>query len=695
MSVFVLEIGFEEMPARFLGPLAAELENSLHLCLAREMIQYKSIEVYSTPRRLCVHVGSMSRLQDSRQEIVTGPPEAVAFDDNKNLTRAGLGFARSQQVDAADLFVHKTQKGRYLAAKKTLGGRPSIAVLPDVSSEIIRGLNFPKKMRWADGFSFGRPIRWILAMLDDSLVSFNISDVQSGKHTYGHRVLGPGPFELAHAQDYPYVLEQKGRVVLNPEKRMEMIKAGNNELVLEKQGKVVQNEDLVRETSNLVEFPVSVLGGFDERYLELPREVLLTSMETHQKSFGVEGDDNTLRPYFLTVINNNPEDIDLVRKGWERVLKARLEDAMFFWNSDKSVSFKTWHDKLERVVFLASLGSMADKARRLEKIAGFICDQLGMDSRETVCRAALICKCDLVSEMVGEFPDLQGVMGGIYAGLAGYSQEVVHGVYEHYLPLGPESAVPGSMAGAIVAISDKVDNLTGCFGLNMIPTGTADPYALRRQALGIIRIILEHGLDLDLPKIISFCKVAYTNARWKQDLYKLEQSLMQFFAARLKSYWQGMGHDGKIIDAVIQSGCDNMLTAQKKLSALLSFSQLPDFEAAVLTFKRIDNIVRKQGHESGAQLPEGFDPHLLEDKYEIRLAGLIDEVLSAWDMKWAQGEFESLFSLLNSLRPQVDDFFDNVMVMCEDKRLRQNRLGMLHVLSKKLRTLADFSALQV
>ncbi len=695
MSDFVLEIGFEEMPARFLASLTRELKDSLEVCLQREMIDYDSITSYSTPRRLCAYVHSAAQVQNTRQEMVTGPPASMAFDQENRLTKAGLGFARSQQVGEDDLFRHQTEKGQYLAVKKTVGGMPATDVLPMVCLEIISKLSFPKKMRWADKFTFGRPIRWILAMFDHKVIPFTVSDVQSGPITYGHRVLGPGPFELSAASDYFQVMKEKGKVILSPEKRMDMIRSGSADLASEVGGTIVENESLVLETSNLVEYPGPVLGNFDQKYLDLPKEVLLTSMETHQKSFGVAGADKGLMPCFVTVINNDPLDLELVRKGWERVLKARLEDAMFFWNTDRAVSIEARQKKLDRVVFLKALGSMGDKARRLEKIAGYICDELDVKNKKAVSQAALMCKTDLVSEMVGEFAGLQGIMGGIYAGLAGYEDEISRAIYEHYLPHGPESGLPETIAGAIVSMADKSDNLAGCFGLNMAPTGATDPYALRRQALGLIRIILEHRFELDLQKLFDFCFNAYSGAKWKQDTYLAGETLIQFISARLKAYWQGKGYDGKIVEAVIQAGCADILAAEKRLAALIRFSRHPDFEAAVLTFKRIDNIIRKQGREEGTELSKQYASGLLQDDYETALARQIDEVLSDWDEKWAKGDFDALFDRLHGLRPVVDDFFDNVMVMCDDERLRLNRLNMLNILSDRLGTLADFSALQV
>ncbi|WP_028574450.1 glycine--tRNA ligase subunit beta [Desulfonatronovibrio hydrogenovorans] len=695
MSDFVLEIGFEEMPARFLPVLTRNLKVSFMALLDREMIKYQKVESYSTPRRLSVHAYAVSAVQEKKEELVTGPPVSIAFDAQNSLTKAGIGFARSQQVDVSDLFRHPTEKGEYLAVKKIIGGKKTLKVLPDICAQAVNGLVFPKKMRWADSFTFGRPIRWILALFDDQPVDFSISDIQSGSVTFGHRVLGPGPWEVGHASEYFDILSGQGKVVLDPEKRKEMISTDTAGLAAEIGGNVVENQGLIKETSYLVEFPKVVLGGYDRKYLELPREVLLTSMETHQKSFGLADEAGNLLPYFLTVINNDPLDLDLVRKGWERVLKARLEDAMFFWNADRAITAEERLKMLDRVVFLASLGTMGDKSRRLEKISGFICDDLGESRKADIRKAALICKSDLVSEMVGEFPDLQGIMGGIYSSLEGYGQDISKAVYDHYLPLGPDSPLPSDIAGAIVSLADKADNLTGCFGLNLIPTGAADPYALRRQALGMIRIILDQGLDIDLRKLFHFCSRSYSGVKWKLDLYQAQESLLQFMSARLKSLWQGRGVDGKIVDAVIQAGSENILVAEKRLDSLLRFSTHPDFEAAVLTFKRIDNIVRKQGREDGVELQDDFNPELLQDAQEVALGRHIQEVVKDWDEQWNRKEFDLLFARLHELRPLIDDFFDGVMVMCDDQNLRQNRLNMLNTLSKRLGSLADFSALQV
>ncbi len=695
MPEFILETGFEEMPARFLPGLTKEMKELTEACLKQERIGFESIESFATPRRLCVNVKGIQNRQQCSEELITGPPAAIAFDKNNNLTKAGQGFIRSQQVSSDQVFRHSTSRGEYLAVRKTLGGRETSEVLPKICTEVIKSLSFPKKMRWADHFTFGRPIRWILALLDQTRISFQISDVCSGVSTWGHRVLGPGPFEISSAEEYFSTLNEKGGIVLSQEDRKQIIRSRGTELCSEINGRLIVNDRLLDETASLTEYPNPVLGGFHEKYLQLPREVLLTSMETHQKSFGLEDEQGRLLPYFLTVINNRPEDLNLVRKGWERVLKARLEDARFFWEADKAETMEQRRSRLDRVVFLGPLGSMGDKSLRIEKISRYICRHYRAEAENSAAQAGLLCKADLVSEMVGEFADLQGIMGGIYASLEGYSQEVSRAIREHYLPTGHESPVPESISGAVVSVADKADTLTGCFGLNNIPTGAADPYALRRQCLGIIRIVLEHGLDFDLGDLFTYCFSLYDGVKWNLEPDQVRDELLGFTAARLKAYWQNQGFEGRVIDAVIHAGCSNVLMAGKRLEALADFAAHPDFESAVLTFKRIDNIIRKQGQSLDEKLPDIYDPALFESNYEKNLAREIDHLVSGWDRQWEAADFKALFAGLHVLRPVVDEFFDNVMVMCQERELRLNRLAMLNILAQKLAGLADFSALQV
>ena len=695
MARFVLEIGVEEMPARFLSSLAKELKDLFFQKLQDTKIQFSDVSSYATPRRLVVYINDLAPFQDEEEQVIIGPPVKIALDENNKPTRAGSGFARSQGVDIEDTFVLDTDKGQYLAVRKKIGGAATYDILPEICVQVISALTFPKKMRWAGDFTFGRPIRWLLALMDDKEVKFQVADLESGQLTYGHRVMGPGPFTVNSARDYFQIIESQGRVVLDFENRKKIIREQGDKLATEVNGQVAWKSTLLDQVANLVEYPEPVLGRFDPEYLELPQEVLLTSMETHQKSFGLRDENGRLLPYFLTIINIDPEDLDLVRKGWERVLKARLEDARFFWEADCRTPLKVWLDELEKVIFLAPLGSMGDKSRRLQRLAAHLAGLIFPDMEKDLARAGRLAKTDLVSEMVGEFPDLQGIMGGIYARLKGESEAVSRAVSEHYLPAGQDSPIPQSKEGALLAIADKIDTMVGCFGLKMIPTGAADPYALRRQALGVIRIILGHDLFLSLSELIDYTFAGYENVEWKISFEELKQELLNFFGQRLKAYWTGQGYATRVVDAVLGAGFDNIKIAFVRLKALADFSQKSYFEQAVLTFKRADNIIRKQGEKLGEKFTGDFNFSLLEEPAEKNLAEKIGDLVQVWEKLWLDQDFAGLFELLLELRPVVDEFFDHVMVMCEDKDLRLNRLNLLFALTSRLSKLADFSALQV
>ncbi len=702
MAEFILEIGIEEMPARFVPKLAKELAASFESLLAEAMVDYEAIDTYATPRRLTAHATGISEIQRKEEETVSGPPVRIAYDADGNLTKAGLGFIKTQGLSESDIFKLETDKGEYLAANKVVGGGKTADILPAICIKSVESMTFPKKMRWGGyDFAFGRPVRWLMALLDDAVIEFSVENLTSGRLSYGHRVMGPGPWTIDKAGDYFSIMEDKAKVILDPERRKEIVVAEANRLAKEVGGGIVWKESLLEEVANLVEWPVPILGDFDNMYLEVPREVLLTSMQSHQKSFGVQKADGSLLPHFLTTLNIEPVDVALVKKGWERVLKARLEDARFFWESDCKIDFQTWLDKLENVVFFGPLGSMGDKTRRLEKLCTRLVETVG-EAKGVVPgefaqfgQAGRLSKADLVSDMVIEFDSLQGVMGGIYADRAGKGGIVSKALYEQYLPAGPETPVPASLGGALLSMSDKVDTLVGCFGLGKVPTGANDPFALRRCALGICRIIMEHGLELDLKKLLTWAQEAYSGVKWKLGGEESLEKLQGFFANRLRALFTGKGFETKVVDAALGAGFNDVRTLEKRIEALAEFSREEDFELAVLTFKRAANIIRKQGDEAGQELTGSFEEEIFEDDNEKALAAKLDETAPTFEELWENDDFVGLFGLLRELRPSVDGFFDNVMVMCEDQAVRLNRLNLLKSLVDRLSRLADFNALQV
>lgn len=695
MSTFVLEIGTEELPARFLAGLEKELAERFTLGLEEAGYGVARLDTCATPRRAVVIVEGLDDVQPAKEEVVMGPPARIAFDASGNPTKAAEGFARTLGVDVASLSTRQTEKGDYLAGVKKTGGVPTVDVLASLCPSIIAALPFAKRMRWGSGdFAYARPIRWIVALLDEAVVPFEIANVVSGRITQGHRVLGPGPFTLGTAADYVSTITQQGAVQLKAADRRRYIVEEGNRLAEAAQGQIIWVDGLLDEVQGLVECPVPLLGDIEPSFLELPREVLLTSMQSHQKSFGVEDGQGQLLPYFLTVLNIRPKDLSVVKKGWERVLRARLEDGRFFWKTDLEATFDEWLDALDAVTFLAPLGSMGEKTRRISSLCRWLAEKAGQDPEEAA-RAGRLSKADLVSAMVGEFDTLQGIMGGIYARKKGESEAVATALAEQYLPSGPDSPVPATELGSILSIADKADTLVGCFGLGMVPTGAADPYALRRCALGITRIMLERGSRFDVKELFEEAQKLYGERKWKLAPQEALAKLNDFFIARVKNYFLTQGRETLLVEAVTAVEPDKVWAVGQRLAALENLSRQSDFPLAAQTFKRVSNIIRKQGKEAGVPLTGVWNPSLLQESAEKDLADRLETLFADFETAWGTDDFDALFSMLGAVRPAIDALFDKVMVMCEDADLRANRLNMLKALTLRMDRLADFSALQL
>lgn len=697
MPHFLFEIGFEEMPARFLAGLTEEARTLFTEALAQAKLGCETVAAFATPRRLVVSIPDLAAGSPQEEEVVTGPPERVGYDASGNPTPAASGFAKGQGADVADVFLVETEKGRYLALRKTVGGETAMDLLPAICLEVVRKFSFPKRMRWgAREFAFGRPVHWFVALLDDAVVPFALDDITSGRETRGHRIMGPGPFSIPTARDYFSIIRDQGKVVLDAKERESMVRSQAEKLAGEAGGTAVINPALLAEVTGLTEHPVVLLGRLDPKFLEVPRQVLITSMETHQKSFAVEDAKGGLLPVFLTTLGLVPTEPELVRRGWQRVLTARLEDARFFWEADLGTTPETWQKKLESVVFLAGLGSMRDKGRRLERLCGVVAEMAGKpEIMLEASQAGGLAKVDLVSEMVGEFAELQGIMGGIYMGRKGQSPTVSQAIGEQYLPAGPESPVPASLAGAILSLADKADTLAGCFGLDMAPTGAADPYALRRAALGICRIVIEHGLRFDLTELLQAAIDGYGDVKFKVDRTHILAKLLDFFGQRLRAYFTGRGFDTLVVEAAAGASFTDIAALSERVAALATFAAKPDFGQAVLTFKRAANIIRKQGVGAGVPLSGAIKPELLEEQAEKDLAAACQDIFPRYDALFDDGNYAAVLDMLYELRPSVDAFFDNVMVMCDDMDVRLNRLNLLKALVDRLGRVADFAALQV
>lgn len=695
MATFVLEIGSEEVPSRFLPTEEQELEARFTAALKENALEHGRIRALSTPRRAILVVEDLNPVQTEREEVVAGPPARVAYEADGKPTKALEGFVRTNGCALDDVFRQETPKGEYVAVRKRIGGAAAGDLLATICPAVITALPFAKRMRWgANHVAYARPLRWIVALLDSEVVPFEVGPVVSGRETCGHRIHGRGPFSVAHASDLLPLLADKGGITPLPADRRAAIISGGDAQAAAAGGKVLWKDSLLREVEGLTEHPVPLLGDFDASYLEVPREVLLTSMESHQKSFGVEGPDGALLPHFLTVLNLTPEDMGLVKRGWERVLRARLEDARFFWHADLRATFDSWLEKLDHVIFIGRLGSMGEKTRRLESLCRHLAETVadGKVTPDDAARAGRLSKADLVSGMVGEFDTLQGIMGGIYAERKGESPVVAQALREQYLPAGPETPLPASLGGALLSLADKADTLAGCFGLGMIPTGAADPNGLRRCAIGILRIVLEYGLTLDLRSLFARALELYGDRPWKLAPNEAVDKLLDFMAGRLRNYWQGQGEDTLLVEATLGAGSEDIRDAGLRLAALAAFSREAGYAEAVQTFKRVANIVRKQ---AGDDLRDQWDDALLQEEAEKNLAAVLRDLLPRLDTLRGTGDYAAALKTLLEVRPAVDAFFDGVMVMCDDDALRRNRLAMLNALGSRFARLADFAALQM
>ena len=702
MPTFILEIGTEELPSRFLADAEKELATRLQAGFEEHGLTYEGVTVTSTPRRLVYYVNNMAETAIFKEEVIMGPPMKAAYDVGGRPTRAAEGFAKTHNVTLEDTFTVDTDKGAYLAVRKNTGGEKAADLLPAICAAVVGSLPFPKRMRWgASEFTFARPLRWVLCLLGSQPITFTVGPVTSGNQTYGHRVHGAGPFVVPTAADYFGVMKDQGHVVVEGQERLQRIQNDGTRLAKEKGGVVLWKQSLLQEVQGLCEHPVPILGAFDPAFLEVPREVLLTSMESHQKSFGLENSDGRLLPYFLTVLNIDPQELSLVQKGWERVLRARLEDARFFWKTDLAAGFEPWLHALDSVIFLAPLGSMGEKTRRVSRLCQWLAENVASTTPgfvvapEDAARAGRLSKADLVSEMVKEFDTLQGIMGGIYAARAGEHEAVAGALAEQYLPAGPESPVPASACGALLSMADKADTLAGCFGLSMIPSGTADPYGLRRAALGIARIIKEKGLRLDVRVLLQKALENYSDVQWKLPADQALARLEEFFTQRLKHYFIAAGYNTLFVDSCLLAGSHDVCAVARRVEALAAESQKPDFEATVLTFKRMANITRKQAQEGGTPLTGEYKASLFAEAAEKRLAEEFERIIPEFDALWAKDDYAGLFGLILPLRPFVDAFFTDVMVMCEDEAVRTNRLNLITAIVQRLGKLADFSALQM
>lgn len=679
----IIEIGTEEIPARMAPDGMRMMEAGFRKGLKAAELEPEGLKTYVTPRRLTLHVPALPVAQADKVEEKRGPAEQAAYGPDGAPTKAAEGFARSVGLTVDQLGRLETPKGNYLFARKEVKGRPLTEFLPGVLLETIQGLRFPRSMRWAgEDVVFVRPIQWIVAIFDWEVIPLTYGDVTTGRTTQGHRFHGGGPFEVTEFSKYVTDLEANG-VTLDPAIRTQRIREGLAALEAETGLTVVPDEGLMREVTHLVEHPTVLRGGMDEKYLELPREALITSMRNHQKYFAVEGPGGKLAPVFGVVANTTTRDPSVVAKGNERVLRARLEDGMFFLLDDRKKTLEEFLPGLEGQLFMTGLGTMAEKSDRISQLASALAGEVAPELQGKARRAGALCKADLATAMVYEFAELQGIMGREYARYHGEPEAVALGIFEHYLPKGADDDLPSSEVGALVAVADRLDTLAGTFGLGLIPTSTKDPYALRRAALGMLRILIDRKWDLPLDRLYGMALECH-GKDFTESKDALVKKLTEFTATRLKVHLSS-AHATELVDAAMAPGSDVVPDVVRRVEAIEALRGRPDYEPLIIAFKRVLNITRKQSVETAV------NPDLFQEKQEGVLWTAFSDVTSQVDTACDAGDFPGALELLTSLKPVIDTYFDDVMVMCDDDALRANRLATMAAIGGRFLKIADFT----
>ncbi|MHB8057115.1 MAG: glycine--tRNA ligase subunit beta [Desulfuromonadaceae bacterium] len=677
-----LEIGCEEIPAGFIPRATAEMKAIITRELAIARLSFSEIKTLATPRRLALVVKGIPAVQPDAEVSATGPSLKAAYDPSGKPTKAAEGFARGQGVDVADLQTITTDKGDYLFVSKQVTGRPTYEILTELLPGLVANIPFKKSMRWGDGdVRFARPIHWIVALFDGTVVPFSFGTIESGKLSRGHRFMANTTFPVSSFAGYLDECERHF-VIPDPEKRKEIIRRETHRVAAVAGGHLLPDEELLEQVTYLVEYPSAVHGTFSSEFLKVPKEVLITSMRSHQRYFSIIDANGGLLPGFITINNTLTEDPSVVVKGNERVLRARLSDARFFFEEDKKVRLDERVESLKKVVYQQKLGTSFEKMERFRSLAEGLAERLNPAVKTHASRAAWLCKADLVSGMVGEFPEVQGIMGREYALLEGESSTVANAIAEHYLPTQAGGELPASDCGAFVSIADKLDTICGCFGVGLIPTGAADPYALRRATIGIIAIILDKGYRLSLRELTDQ-SLELLSAKLTRPKEQVASDVMEFFRARFINL---LGNQFAVdaVDAAIAAGFDDLVDVKARITALAEFKTHPDFEPLAVAFKRVGNIIK-----AGIDTP--VDPSLFQDTAERTLYEAIQEVKSSADELISSGAWLEALTVIATLRGPVDIFFDKVMVMAEEQQVRSNRLALLTSIARLVGKVADFS----
>lgn len=679
-KTLLLEIGTEEVPAHVMPGILSQLKENAAKTFEELRIEYKNIKTLGTPRRSALLVEGLAEQQADLSKENRGPAVNIAFDADGNPTKAAQGFARGQGVKPEELV---TKDGYVYAMVHEKGGQ-TVDLLGDTLKGLVDGLNFPNNMHWADlDYKFIRPLRWLVALYGQDVIDFEVANVKSGRTSRGHRFLSEGDFEIANAEDYVEAC-RKASIIVDQNERCEMIRQQIAEVAAANGGQAEVNEDLLEEVLYLVEYPTALCGKFDEKYLALPAEAVITPMRDHQRYFPVLKDGQLL-PLFITIRNGGKEHLETVQHGNERVLRARLEDAQFFFDEDRKKTLEQHGEKLKTVVFQDGLGTIYDKALRLEVLAGYIADAIGaneQDKKDAV-RAAKLAKADLVTGMVTEFTELQGVMGREYALLDGETKAVAQAIDEHYMPRFAGDSQPASVAGRIVSLADKIDTIVGTFSRGLIPTGSQDPFALRRQALGIVNMLKEAQCHISLSQLVAKAMELLKIADAGQQA-KLQNDVADFMKLRLKNVLADAGIRYDVVDAVFVTVDDIygvFLRAQAVNEAVKQ-----DMEKTIQAFVRTGNIARK-----AEEVQAAVETGLLAEQVEKDLYKAYEDAASKVEKEVAAQDYAGAIATLSQLAAPIDAFFDGVMVMDKDEKIKNNRLGLLKLVDNLICQVADFS----
>lgn len=696
----LLEIGAEELPAKSLGMLISALSQGLEKQLRDAGFEYSDVRRYATPRRLAIWIQQLQAMQPSRTVERKGPPWSAAFDAQGHPTKVGEGFARSCGVAIDQLQRQETPQGVWVVYRYEDPGKPLSELLPSMIQEAVAGIPAMQMMRWgAHNEFFIRPVHWAVLVYDGKLIHADILGVTTGNVTHGHRVYHPEPLRLSQAADYESLLYTKGKVIADCYARREYIRQQVIAVAAEWQGHVVIDEMLLEEVTGLVEWPVALLASFEHRFLEIPKDVLVSVMQHHQKCFPVTDGRGNLLPHFVTVSNIESQDVRQVIVGNERVMRARLSDAAFFYQTDRKNLLTHYLVGLKEMVFQRQLGSLYDKSQRIATLAQRIAESfptISIDPEEAK-RAGVLCKADLLTAMVGEFPELQGIMGYYYALAEGENEAVALAIRDHYLPRSATDELPETLLGAVLALADRLDTLVGLFGIHQPPTSEKDPFALRRAALGVLRILIYKKLGLNLRTLLEFTIENY--ARDLPNAQLLDQ-VHDFIIERLRAWYQEQGITSDTFDAVLAREKSVPLDIDYRVRAVQTFRQLSEGAALAAADKRVKNILVKSANlhalevQNPRELVNNIDLTLLELPAEKYLYQELAKKTAGHDKKLLEDDYTERLLELASLREPVDDFFDTVMVMVDDEKVRNNRLTLLTALHQLFLEIADISLLQ-